>query len=83
MSDLIERLGKLQDSCSKQELHLLDTDYVWELAGRTADEIERLQARVDELEGAIKDMRFEAGRFTGFVELCDEALAATEQERDD
>jgi len=36
-SDLIERLGKLQDSCSKQELHLLDTDYVWELVGRTAD----------------------------------------------
>jgi hypothetical protein len=41
MGDLIERLGKLQDSCNKQELGLLDTDYVFELAGRTADELER------------------------------------------
>ena len=36
-NDLIERLGKLQDSCNKQKLGLLDTDYVFELAGRTAD----------------------------------------------
>jgi len=49
MSNLIERLGKLQDSCNKQELGLLDTDYVFELVGRTADEIERLEGEVDRL----------------------------------
>ena len=55
MSDLIERLGKLQDSYNKQELHLIDTEYVWELAGRTADEIERLTAELKALaEGNIK-----------------------------
>ena len=43
MSDLIERLGKLQDSCNKQELGLLDTAYVFELAGRAADRIAKLE----------------------------------------
>jgi len=54
MSDLIERLGKLQDSCNKQELGLLDTDYVFELAGRTADEIERLTTDNERLTARLK-----------------------------
>ena len=79
MNDLIERLGKLQDSCSKQELYLLDTDYVWELAGRTADEIERLQARVKVLEGVLNDPL----ELRLYINKKLEDEAATEQERDD
>lgn len=57
MGDLIERLGKLQDDCNLNRLGYLDTEYVWELAGRCADAlsaraqtIESQQARIEELE---------------------------------
>lgn len=70
MSDLVERLGKLQDSCNKQELHLLDTEYVFELAGRAADEIERQAKRIEELE-ARQTATVKWRQQT--AELCEEA----------
>jgi len=36
--------------------------------------IGRLEGENRALKSAIKSMRFEAARFTGFVELCDDAL---------
>ena len=59
-NDLIERLGKLQDSCNKQELGLLDTDYVFELAGRTAEALEAKDKRIA-LEVAYSEELLQSG----------------------
>jgi chromosome segregation ATPase len=81
MNDLIERLGKLQDSCTKQELYLLDSDYVWELAGRTADEIKRLTGDLLEAQNVIQAFKTENERLNAELELHKQMWLECEGER--
>jgi len=47
MSDLVERLHILQRTAQTNQLKWIDEDYVIELAGKAADEIERLRAALE------------------------------------
>ena len=97
--DLIERLGKLQDSCNKQELGLLDTDYVFELAGRTADALEakdkdrefwdaRWAEKTKRLEARVAELEAEVGALRRFgnkdcTAMADDWLSACAEFEDE
>jgi len=72
---------RLTAESKADKIRLADMEATCEFLHETEADNERLQARVDELEGALQKIRTEPGDARDCRYIAGQALAATEQEK--